>query len=126
MERLMRELAPQKKEHRERFLVKSGQSYFSIESEGIAYFYSEARLTHLVSWQNKDYILDYTLDELEEMLDPGVFFRANRQFIVNVKSVKTIHSYFNHKLKVSLQPSPKEALIVSRERSTAFKNWLDK
>jgi two-component system, LytTR family, response regulator LytT len=126
MEKLIRELTSQKKEHRERFLIKSGQSYFSIESEGIAYFYTESRLTHLVTWQNKDYILDYTLDELEATLDPGVFFRANRQFIVSIKSVKTIHSYFNHKLKVTLQPPPKEELIISRERATEFKNWLDK
>jgi two-component system, LytTR family, response regulator LytT len=126
MEKLIRELTAPKKKHRERFLVKSGQSYFSIETEGIAYFYTEARLTHLVTWQNKDHILDYTLDELEGTLDAGVFFRANRQFIVNIKSVKTIHSYFNNKLKVTLQPAPKEELIVSRERATEFKTWLDK
>ncbi len=126
MERLIRELTSKPKEYRERFLIKSGQTYFSVESHAVAYFYSEERLTHVVTAQNKDYVIDYTLEDLEAALDPAVFYRANRQFIVNVKSVKTIHPYFNHKLKVTLQPTPKLEVIISRERATDFKNWLDK
>jgi DNA-binding LytR/AlgR family response regulator len=126
MEKLIRELTTKTKEYRERFLVKSGQTYSAVEAEAVAYFYSEDRLTHLVTGQNKDYVIDYTLEDLEDALDPGIFYRANRQFIVNIRSVKTIHPYFNHKLKVLLHPSPKEELIISRERATDFKNWLDR
>ena len=126
VEKLIRELTTQKKEYRERFLVKSGQRYFSIESEEIAYLYSEEKLTHLVTWQSAEHILDYTLDDLEGQLDPKIFFRANRKFIINIKSVKTIHSYFSHKLKITLKPPSKTDLIISREKATDFKNWVGK
>ena len=126
MEKLIRELSTQKREYRERFLVKSGQRYFAVENDMIAYFYSDGGLVHLTTWQHVDHILDYTLDDLESMLDPRHYFRANRQFILHIKSVKAVHVHFNHKLKVTLQPSTDKELLVSRERATDFKNWMGK
>lgn len=126
IEKLIRELNVGKKEYRERFLVKAGQNYFSIETSAIAYFYSEERLTHLVTWQNADYLLDYTLEELEVVLSPATFFRANRKFIINIKAVKGIHTYFSNKLKITLQPAAKDELVISREKAMDFKTWLGK
>ncbi len=126
IEQLIRGLAQPEKEYRERFLIKSGQRYLSVETGEIAYFYYEDRLTFLKTWKNERYPVDYTLDELEGMLPPKSFFRANRQCILHIRSVHNIHSYFNHKLKLTLQPPLEAEVLVSRERATEFKQWMGK
>lgn len=126
LENLLRELKYKGKEYRERFLVKTGQRYFSIETENIAYFYYANRVTYLKTWKNEQFYLDYILDELEEMLSPKTFFRANRQYILNIRSVKDIHNYFNHKLKLVLQPPANDEVLISKERATEFKSWMGK
>ena len=68
--------------------------------------------------------MDYTLDELEGQLDPSVFFRLNRQFIAHVKSIESVHPYFNSKLKIHLKPAIEEDVLVSREKAADFKEWL--
>jgi two-component system, LytTR family, response regulator LytT len=70
------------------------------------------------------YIVDYTLDELEQTLDTRQFYRANRQFIVHVKAVESVHPYFNSKLKIHLKPNTEEEVLISREKATEFKQWL--
>jgi len=126
LENLLRELKHKDKEYRERFLVKTGQRYFSIETENIAYFYYTNRVTYLKTWKNEQFYLDYILDELEDMLSPKLFFRANRQYILNIRSVKDIHTYFNHKLKLILQPPTNDEVLISKERATEFKSWMGK
>ncbi len=126
IEQLIRQLRQPEKEYRERFLVKSGQRYFSIEVDDIAYFFYHNRVTFLKTWKKEVYYIDYILDELEEMLSPKVFFRANRQFLLHIKCVKDIHTYFNNKLKLTLQPAIEEDVLVSRERAADFKNWMGK
>ncbi|HEX8530493.1 MAG TPA: LytTR family DNA-binding domain-containing protein [Cytophagales bacterium] len=126
IEQLIRGLAQPVKEYRERFLVKLGQRYVSLETGDIAYFYYEDRLTFLKTWKNERHLVDYTLDELEAMLPPKTFFRANRQCIVHIRAVHNIHSYFNHKLKLTLLPESEAEVLVSRERATEFKAWMGK
>lgn len=107
---------------RQRFLVKVGLQFKSIITEEVAYFYYNDGLSYL---QTKDQSLpiDYTLDQLIEELDPNQFFRINRQFIVSLKSVNEIHSYFNSRLLLTLSPDTKTEVIVSRERVLNFKIW---
>lgn len=69
--------------------------------------------------------MDYSLDQLEQMLDPMCFFRINRKMIVNVDAVEKIHTYFNSRLKLRLKPDSAEDVIVSRERVNDFKAWLE-
>lgn len=126
LEQFIRGLVHPQKEYRERFLTKSGQRYLSIPTDEIAYFYYEERLTFLKTWKNERHLVDYTLDELEGMLVPKTFFRVNRQYILHIGSVKDIHAYFNHKLKLTLQPPAPEEVLVSRERATEFKHWMGK
>ena len=71
-------------------------------------------------------MLDYTLDELETLIDPRLFFRLNRQYIASFSSIKTVHNYFNGKLKVYLNPEIKEGVVVSKERAHFFKLWLNR
>jgi two-component system, LytTR family, response regulator LytT len=113
-------------DYRRRFLVRHLSQWVPVEVSDIAYFYSEAGVSLFRTWNNQKFSLDYPLDELEAMLDPEHFFRANRQYIVNIQSVQQIHSYFNNKLKLTLKPAPDDEVLVSRERATEFKKWMGK
>jgi len=115
-----------KKDYKERFLVKTGQHLQYINVEDIAYFYSEDGLVHLQTNTTKRYIIDYTLDQLEGMIDPHCFFRINRKIITNICAVKKIHTYFNSRLLLDLAPKINLEVIVSRDRVGDFKQWLDK
>jgi two-component system LytT family response regulator len=111
---------------RSRFLVKSGQRFHSVEIEEIAYFYGMSKLCFLVTWSNKKYMLDYNLDELQKMVSPADFFRANRSYIVHARSVKDVVPYFNGKLKLNLAPAVEDEVLVSREKAIDFKQFLGK
>ena len=111
-------------EYRERFLVKQGQRLFSIGLPAIAYFFSKGKITHIKSKDNKQYFLDYTLDELEPILSPAVFFRLNRQVIASHDSVLQVHTWHNGKLKVFLSPEYDEEVVVSREKAREFRKWM--
>lgn len=114
------------KEYRRRFLVRHLSQWLPVDVSEIAYFQFEERVTLMRTLTGQKYALDYKLDELEAMLDPALFFRANRQFIVSVQAVQQIHPYFHHKLKLTIKPTPSEDVIVSRERATDFKVWMGK
>src|SRR6478735_123954 len=100
---------------RNRFLVKQAQKLVSISVEDIAYFFSERGFSYIRTTKNQKFILDYTMDELEKMLSPKQFFRANRQFIISFDSVVAIHTWFNQKLKVEVHPETSEHVIISRD-----------
>lgn len=111
---------------RRRFLVKHRQQWIPIEVSDIAFFYTEEGISFFRTTTNQKYAVDYTLDELEKMLDPAHFFRANRQFITHIQSVQQIHPYFNNKLKLILKPVTEEEVVISREKATDFKKWMGK
>jgi two-component system response regulator LytT len=113
--------------YRNRFLVKQGQQLISIEMKDIAYFFAEGRLCYFLTWDKHKYVVDYTLEQLEEMVDPTQYFRASRAYLIHIKSVQQIHNYFNGKLKLNLKPNvEKDDVIVSRERTAQFKEWMGK
>ena len=128
MEELVKELQQklQPKEFRKRFLVKNVQKLVSIETGEIAYFYSDGRLNFFKTLDNKKYVVDYTMDELEEMLDPEKYFRISRSFYVSINSVEQIHDYFGNRLILTLQPPVDKEALVSREKVTEFKKWMGK
>jgi two-component system LytT family response regulator len=97
---------------------------FPITTSDVAYFFTSERLAYACTRENRHYLVDYTLDELEKSLEPRSFFRANRQFIVEYNSVNRLNHYFNGKLKVALTPTPKEEVVISRDKAAEFKNWL--
>jgi DNA-binding LytR/AlgR family response regulator len=114
-----------KNEFKERFLIKSGSRLISVNTSEIAWFQASDKLVYLQMNSGNKYVIDYSLDELNTLLNPKEFFQLNRQFLASIKSIKDIHTYFNGKLKLSLNPSVEEEVIVSRERASEFKNWLD-
>jgi two-component system, LytTR family, response regulator LytT len=116
----------QPKEYRKRFLVKNAQKLVSIEVEEIAYFFSDGRLNFFKTYDNKKYVVDYTMDELEEMLNPERYFRISRSFYIAVDSVEQIHDYFGNRLLLHLKPEVDKEAIVSREKVSDFKKWMGK
>lgn len=117
----------QSKTQRNRFLVKQGQRLVSVEVDDIAYFFAEGRLSYFCTWNKNKYVVDYTMEELESMLNPQTFFRANRSYIIHIKSVLQIHNYFNGKLKLDIKPAiEKDEVVISREKAAAFKDWMGK
>ncbi len=113
------------KEYKHRFMVKVGNMFKSFNVGDIAYFKSHEGLIYLYTHSAQAYPIEYTIDQLENILNPIHFFRINRKFMVSVKAVVEIHSYFNSRLLLKLLPKEEEQVIVSRERTTNFKRWLD-
>ena len=112
--------------YKSRFMVRLGQKIIALPVEKIAYFYSENKLTFAITADQKKYPLDQTLDELSDLLDPVVFFRANRQFIITFSCIAEIHPYFKGRVKLTLQPHTTEEVIISSERTPEFKQWIDR
>ncbi|WP_300596439.1 LytTR family DNA-binding domain-containing protein [Niabella sp.] len=115
----------QPRDYRQRFLVKYGTRLRSVETKDIAYYFTEERVNYFRTYDNKKFIVDYTLDELEKMIDPHVFFRINRSHLVSVQSVNRIDDYFGQRLALQLNPDGGTS-IVSREKVASFKQWLGK
>jgi two-component system, LytTR family, response regulator LytT len=128
VENLVKELRQklQPKEFRKRFLVKHAQKLVSVEVEEIAYFFSDGRLNFFKTYDNKKFVVDYTMDELEDMLDPERYFRISRSFYIAVDSVDQIHDYFGNRLLLHLKPAVDKEAIVSREKVSDFKKWMGK
>ncbi|MBC8046965.1 MAG: response regulator transcription factor [Fimbriimonadaceae bacterium] len=126
MSSLVKELQSklQSKDYRKRFLVKHIQKLISIEVDDIAYFYSDDRLNFFKTHDNKKFIVDYTMDEIEKMISPDEYFRINRAFLVSPKSIDQISDYFGNRLILRLNPPVDKDALVSREKVTEFKNWM--
>lgn len=112
------------KSFKNRFLVKSGSKLYSIDTKDIAYFYRD-EFVFLVTFDKVKFLVEYSLNELEDLLFPKEFFRLNRQIIVNIHAVDTTFSHTKGKLRVKLDPPFYTEIIVSQQKSTQFKQWLD-
>ncbi len=112
-----------------RFIVKIGEKLKSIPSEEISCFYSLEGGTYIRTKEKRNYSIDHTMDQLEELIDPFLFFRVNRKLILNFNSIDTLHTWSGSRLKIELSFSIKEIeedIVVSRERVKEFKQWLDR
>jgi len=111
--------------YKSRFLVKQGDKMLSIKSRDIVCFQSKHGIVHIATKNEKSYLSDFTLDDLMNQLDPSVFYRANRQFIIHIDYIHTVHKYFKGKLMIELDHFNGDQIIVSTEKATSFKNWMD-
>ncbi len=111
--------------YRERFLVAMGEAMRSIPVGEIAYFHKDLAV-RLVTRDGRGHVLAQSLDELEAMLDPERFFRANRQFVVAIDAIARVHRGFKGRLELELSPPSAETVIVSQERAAALRAWLDR
>lgn len=108
-----------------RFLIQIGDAYEYVEATAVAFIYSEDKYTYLHRFDDKRYIISYSLDQLETILDPDVFFRASRNCICNIKSICRMSKYFAGRIKVSCKPECPHEIIVSRNRASGFLNWIN-
>ncbi|UPZ15601.1 LytR/AlgR family response regulator transcription factor [Flavobacterium humidisoli] len=115
---------PFEKSYKKRFTVKIGQHLKVITTEEIECFFSENKGTYIHTYDNRDYLIDSTLEILEQELDKKDFFRVSRKFIVPLKAIKEIQVYTNSRLKVILPTYKEDEVIVSREKVQDFKTWL--
>jgi two-component system, LytTR family, response regulator len=114
-------------QYRNRFMVKIGEHLSAIAVEDIEFFYGENKIVYLKNKNGRKYVVDYTLEQLETMLDPLRFFRLNRKFISTIEAIKDVISYSNSRLKIVLiAPPDKEDVLVSREKVESFKEWFGK
>jgi DNA-binding LytR/AlgR family response regulator len=116
---------PKTKDYKTRFMVKLGDHIRSITTDQIGIFYAEGRDVYLITTQGRKFIIDYTLETLEELLEPVTFFRMNRSFILNINAIKDVIVYSNSRLKITLIQEFDKEIIVSREKVGEFKAWFD-
>ncbi|MCX6262716.1 MAG: LytTR family DNA-binding domain-containing protein [Bacteroidia bacterium] len=114
-------------QYKSRFLIKIGEKFRSVQAGEINHFHINERSVFLSDLQGKDYGLDYSLDQLQNMLDPRKFFRINRECIVNIDSIALMYSYSSSRLQLTLKNTEKSDLfIVSRDKVAEFKRWVDR
>lgn len=111
---------------KKRFLVKVGDKYSSVKSEDIAWLKFDEGITFAYTFENTRFPVNYSVDQLVNMLNPDNFFRINRKYVLNFDAIRNIHTWFNSRLKLEIAPLPQEDIIVSRERVKEFKMWLDR
>lgn len=114
-------------QYKSRFLIKIGEKYRSVTIREVSHFHIRERSVFLSDYTGKDYGVDNSLEELQGMLDPRKFFRINRECIVNIDAITLMHSYSSSRLQLTLKSSEKNDLfIVSREKVSEFKKWIDR
>ncbi len=113
------------RKYKERFVIKVGEHLKSFEVSDILFFYSQEKTTFAQTREGRKYILDFTLEQLEGLMDPKLFFRINRKYFVSVHSIQDMISYTNSRLKLLLKTADDSDIIVARERVQEFKEWLD-
>lgn len=118
-------LGPSAKSFKNRFMVKLGDHIKSITSDQISFFFADGRDVYLITNQLKKFIIDYTLESLEEILDPKVFYRINRSYMVNINAIQDVVVYSNSRLKVIPSVKWENEIVVSREKVGEFKSWFD-
>jgi DNA-binding LytR/AlgR family response regulator len=114
------------KKYKERFVTKVGEHLKFIDVSDIQYFMSEDKITFCKTKDARNHILDFTMDEIEQLVDPAKFFRINRKYIVSVEAILDMISHTNSRLKIVLRSSDDHDVIVARERVQEFKAWLDR
>lgn len=117
-------LGNENKEYKKRFSVKIGQQLKVIGIDEVECFYSENKGTYLHTLENRNYLLDCTLEQIEAEIDPKDFYRVSRKFIIPLKAIKEIQVYSNSRLKVILPSYKDDEVIVSREKVSDFKSWI--
>lgn len=119
-------MATPSSDYKERWLVKNGNLIQAVPTSDIAYFYSDQKTSLLMTKQGKRFPLDQSLDKVMGLLDPRVYFRLNRKYIIHIDAPAKMHPYFKGRLKVELSPPIDDDIVVSSERTPAFKAWLDR
>lgn len=107
------------------FLVFKNNKYVNVPTENIAYFYVNYDSSIIMSFDKREYFVNYSLEQLQSLLWEKAFFRLNRQYLINFNAVKEVEHYFARKLLVNLVVPTKDKLLVAKEKVSIFLRWLD-
>ena len=123
----MQQSAPTAISYKIQFVVRVGEYLKVVPLDQIAYFFSLEKATFLQTTENRKFVVDYTMDQLETLLDPRRFFRLNRAYLAQQSAIQDIIHYTNSRLQTVLKPTAPDAqVLVSREKVNVFKSWLDR
>lgn len=113
------------KPHKKSFLVHFRDKLIPVEIVKIAWFYTAHEMVYAQTTDGQQYNIEFTMEQLEQQLEPDMFFRANRQFIINRKALTEVDFYFNGRLSLKMKPEPPEKILISKARVPEFKKWVD-
>ncbi|WP_299163150.1 response regulator transcription factor [uncultured Tenacibaculum sp.] len=125
VENVLELLKKESKTYKSTYLVQKREILIPLKIQEIAYFYIEMGIVKSVSLENNSFIIQEKLEEIEEEVDPALFYRANRQIIINKNIIKHVKHFFNGKLLVETVPKFEEKIIISKAKAKDFKTWLD-
>jgi two-component system, LytTR family, response regulator LytT len=115
----------QKPGYQQRFMVYAGEKIRSVKANEVAFFYITEKEVFLCNFDGRNYGIDYSLDKLEAIVDPAIFFRINRKFIINIEAIETMYNLSGSRIRIILKPPSAEETIVSFHRVSAYKKWLN-
>jgi len=122
---ILEQIKPEAKKYRRRFLIRSRAQMIPVKVDDIAYFFTENGLVYLQKRDQKKHPIDQTLDQLESEVNPEEFFRINRQFLCSLEAIQRSYSYDKGKILIELSPKNNEVVLVSRDKASQFKRWLE-
>lgn len=122
---LAAQLGAGKTDYRSRFTVKVGQKLRTIAVNDLTALYSENKGTYILTKEGRNYLIDYSLEQVEDMLDPKLFFRISRKYIIAIEGVEEMLLWSNSRLKITLKGSKLNDIVVARERTKEFKEWME-
>ncbi|SHN11598.1 LytTR family DNA-binding domain-containing protein [Chitinophaga sp. CF418] len=111
--------------YKQSFLAHSRDKLVPLSAAQISWFYTSNELVHAGTADNRQFVIDFTLEQLQQQLDPSSFFRANRQFIVQRAAIEEVDFYFNGRLLLKMNPPAKEPILISKARVPEFKQWMN-
>jgi two-component system, LytTR family, response regulator LytT len=114
------------KEYQKRFVVYAGQKIKMVKTSEIAYFYGSDNGNFLCTFENQIFSIEYSLNKLENILDPEIFFRINRNFIVNIEAIKEMFTLSKSRIKIELNPKTEKETLVSFNRMSNFRKWINR
>ena len=126
LKQMISQLLQPEKKYKQQLLIHYKDQILTVPTTEIDYIYIDNKITYVLMKDKTSYIVPFTLEELDQQLDPNYFFRVNRQFIIALDSYQSIHKYFNDKGKITLKNNPEAEIILSRSRFAEFKEWLDR
>lgn len=125
LQSVLRQISQETKKYRSSFLLRQKDKLIPLNTKEVAYFTIDTGRVKAFDYDQKAYLIDEKLEDLEASLDPTQFFRANRQFIVQRNAVKDLSVYFNGKLILNITPQPAERIVISKAKAPQFKAWIN-
>jgi two-component system, LytTR family, response regulator LytT len=127
-ENLLSAVQGRQPEYRKRFLIQVADKFRKVETEEVAYFYALEKNVFMKTFEGISYPVDVSLDRLVDIIDPGQFFRINRKYVVNMKSISNMFSWSRSRVKLILKPVPDDDsdTVVSIDRAGEFKMWMNR